>query len=129
MGKVLIIDDEREIVELLKFVLEKEGHEVVFAYEGNVGIEKAKEECPDLIILDVMMPGADGYTVHLKLSQDESTKDIPILILTAKGQMRDLFAMSKNIVAYIEKPFDPKILRAKVNEIIAKRQALKKREG
>jgi two-component system alkaline phosphatase synthesis response regulator PhoP len=120
MSKILIIDDEREIVELLKFIFEKEGHEVIFAYDGNIGIEKAKEERPDLIILDIMMPGTDGYTVHLKLSQDDKTKNIPILVLTAKGQMRELFAMSKNIVAYIEKPFDPKILRAKVNEIIAK---------
>jgi CheY-like chemotaxis protein len=96
MSKILIVDDERDVVELLSFVLGKEGYETAAAFNGREALEKIgllptseKNIVPDLMILDIMMPEIDGYTVQNKMMENEETRKIPILILTAKGQMRD----------------------------------------
>ncbi len=120
MSKILVVDDERDVVELVKFMLAKEGHQIVEAYDGEEGLEKARQEIPDLIILDIMMPKMDGYTMHSHLMQSDATRGIPVIILTAKGQMKDLFVMAGNVVVYIEKPFDLKVLREKVKHILEK---------
>jgi CheY-like chemotaxis protein len=127
MAKILVVDDERDLVELVNFILTKSGHEVVQAYNGREALEivglmpfDKPSVKPDLIILDIMMPEVDGYTVQSKMMENDATRSIPIIILTAKGQMKELFGMASNVVAYIEKPFDPKILRDKVNQLINK---------
>ena len=120
MPKVMVVDDENDVVELIKFMLEKDGHEIVTASNGRECLEKVEGEKPDLIILDIMMPEIDGYTVNTRLQEKDETRSIPVIILTAKGQMRDLFALGSNIVAFMEKPFDPKGLRDKVREILVK---------
>jgi len=111
-----VVDDERDVVELLKFLLEKDGYTVVTAYNGREALTVTGQSSPDLILLDVMMPEMDGYTVQTQLLENPKTREIPIIILTAKGQLRDVFAMSPNVRAYIEKPFDPKTLRLKIQE-------------
>jgi two-component system, OmpR family, alkaline phosphatase synthesis response regulator PhoP len=116
VSKILVVDDEKDVVELLKFLLEKDGHTVLTAHNGRDALVMAKQNMPELMLLDVMMPEMDGYTVQTQLLDDTTTKGIPIIILTAKGQLRDVFAMSANVRAYIEKPFDPKTLRAKIQE-------------
>ena len=116
MSKILVVDDEKDVVELLKFLLEKDGFSVVTAYNGREALEVAGDQKPDLILLDVMMPEMDGYTVQTRLLENQTTRQIPIIVLTAKGQLRDVFAMSANVKAYIEKPFDPKTLRQKIQE-------------
>ena len=121
MSKVLVVDDEKDVVDLLTFILQKDGHTVVQAYNGQQALDKVEEDIPDLMILDVMMPEVDGYTVMTRLNESDATRKIPIIILTAKGQMRDLFSMASNVAAYIEKAFDPKTLREKVNEILSSR--------
>jgi CheY-like chemotaxis protein len=118
VAKILVVDDEKDVVELVSFLLEKDGYNVVTAANGREALEKVSEEHPDLILLDVMMPEMDGYTVQTKLQENPATKSIPIIILTAKGQLRDVFAMSSNVAAYLEKPFDPKMLRQKIQESI-----------
>jgi two-component system alkaline phosphatase synthesis response regulator PhoP len=125
MAKIMIVDDEKDVVELLRFVLGKDGHDVMTAFNGRdaleqVGILPSSQPVikPDLMILDIMMPDIDGYTVQSKMTEYDETRSIPIIILTAKGQMRDLFGLASNVVAYIEKPFDPKILRDKVKELM-----------
>lgn len=118
MARILVVDDEKDVVELLKFLLEKDGYQVTTAYNGREGLAAATEQKPDLVLLDVMMPEMDGYTVQTQLLDNPATRAIPIIILTAKGQLRDVFAMSANVKAYIEKPFDPKTLRAKIQESI-----------
>ena len=125
MAKILVVDDERDVVELINFILSKEGYEVLSAYNGREALEivgllpfNALPVKPDLVILDIMMPDIDGYTVQNKMMENDKTRSIPILILTAKGQMKELFGMATNVAAYIEKPFDPQILRDKVNELI-----------
>lgn len=126
MANILLVDDEPEIVTLLRFLLEKEGHSVSDASNGAVALEKmgveppqAPPKLPDLIVLDIMMPVMDGYTLNSKLQQNPVTRTIPILVLTAKGQkMRDLFEMAPNVAAYVQKPFDPKMLRELITTIL-----------
>ena len=126
-GTILVVDDEPEIVTLLKFILEKDGHRILEAGNGvaaleRLGVEPPSPEAPkpDLIILDIMMPVMDGYTLNNRLQKEPKTKAIPILVLTAKGQkMRDLFEMAPNVAAYVQKPFDPKMLRELISGILA----------
>lgn len=125
-GTILVVDDEPEIVTLLKFILEKDGHRILEAGNGLVALERLGVEPPvpdapkpDLIILDIMMPVMDGYTLNNRLQKEPKTKSIPILVLTAKGQkMRDLFEMAPNVAAYVQKPFDPKMLRELIGSIL-----------
>jgi CheY-like chemotaxis protein len=129
MPAILVVDDEPDIVTLLRFALEKEGYAVSAAGNGQIalehlGIEPAKPELPlpDLIVLDIMMPVMDGYQLNMRLQTESRAKDIPILVLTAKGQkMRDLFEMAPNVAAYVQKPFDPKMLRELIAGILASR--------
>ena len=128
---ILVVDDEPEIVTLLRFVLEKDGYDVKEAGNGQIALEvlgmepedKAKAQ-PDLIILDIMMPVMDGYALNMKLQASDRMRGIPILVLTARGQkMRDLFEMAPNVAAYVQKPFDPKMLRELIAGILAGRTA------
>lgn len=128
MPIVMVVDDEKDVVSLLQFLLEKDGCKVIPAFNGKEALEKIgilsgneQPVKPDLVILDIMMPEIDGYTVQSRMMDNEKTKSIPILILTAKGQMRDLFVLASNVASYIEKPFDPRILRDKVKEILEKK--------
>ena len=95
----------------MRYAATKAGYEILEATNGRRGLDLAKSDRPDLIILDVMMPEMDGYTLHNHLLADESTKRIPIIILTAKGHMRDSFAGSPNIKYYMDKPFEPQTLQ------------------
>ena len=127
---IMVVDDEPEIVTLLRFVLEKEGYQVLEAGNGQEALDRlgmtagtpAAGPLPDLIILDIMMPVMDGYTLNMRLQASDKTRRIPILVLTAKGQkMRDLFEMAPNVAAYVQKPFDPKMLRELIAGIIAQK--------
>lgn len=127
---IMVVDDEPEIVTLLRFVLEKEGYKVLEANNGQEALDRlgmtpgnaVPPEMPDLIILDIMMPIMDGYTLNMRLQGTDRTRRIPILVLTAKGQkMRDLFEMAPNVAAYVQKPFDPKMLRELIAGIIAQK--------
>jgi CheY-like chemotaxis protein len=130
MPTVMIVDDEKDVVELISFLLKKDGYEIITAANGREALEKlglpVTEAAlpletglkPHLMILDIMMPEIDGYTVQNKMMENERTRTIPIVILTAKGHMRDLFGMATNVAAYIEKPFDPRTLRAQIKELL-----------
>lgn len=121
MANILVADDEKSVIELVAFLLEKDGHKVRTAGDGQNAMDQVMMERPDLIVMDVMMPVLDGYTLCTRLAADESTRDIPVLILTAKGQMKDVFLLSTNVAAYLEKPFDPNHLRAEIAKILAAR--------
>lgn len=110
MGKVLVVDDEKDVVELVKYLLVKEGHSVLEAFDGDEGLALAKSELPELIVLDIMMPGMDGFTMNSRLLEDQKTRNIPVIVLTAKGQMRETFELASNVRSYFEKPFEPKDL-------------------
>jgi len=129
MPVIMVVDDEPDIVTLLRFALEQDGHEVSDAGNGQIALERLGLEpvrpelaLPDLIVLDIMMPVMDGYQLNMRLQTEQRAKDIPILVLTAKGQkMRDLFEMAPNVAAYVQKPFDPKMLRELIAGILASR--------
>ena len=108
MTKVLVIDDEAPIRLLCRVNLEAEGMDVVEAADGPTGIEKAKGETPDVVLLDVMMPGLDGWRVAEQLIEDQRTNGIPIIFLTARAEFRDR-AKGLDIggVDYVTKPFNP----------------------
>ncbi len=118
----MIIDDEKDLVYLLKVVLEKEGFEVIESFNGKEAYEllskMKKADVPDAILLDVMMPEMDGYTFQSKLQENEKLNDIPVIILTARGQIKDLFEISSNVFAFLEKPFEPKNLVKMVKEAV-----------
>ena len=105
--KVLIVDDEPDIVETIKFNLELENIECIEAYDGETALAKAKKEHPDLILLDVMLPKIHGYKVARLLKFDESYKHIPIIMLTARAQEGDI-KIGEEVGAneYVTKPFD-----------------------
>ena len=113
--KILVIDDSSVICDLVKFTLTMKNHEVITAENGDSGIKAAKKDQPDLILLDILMPKMNGYEACSILKKDELTKNIPIFILSAKGQMSDLEQAFKfGADNYITKPFNPD----KLNEII-----------
>ena len=108
MTRVLVIDDEAPIRLLCRVNLEAEGMEVLEAADGPSGLEQAREQAPDVILLDVMMPGLDGWRVAEELLEDERTSEIPIIFLTARAEFRDR-ARGLDIggVDYVTKPFNP----------------------
>ena len=117
--KILVVDDEIELVELVKIRLEVNGYEVITANSGLEGLSKAVSELPDLIILDIAMAEMDGYAVLQKLKQEEKIKDIPVIMLTAFAKMKSLFEM-EGISDYIVKPFDPQDFLSKVDKVLKK---------
>ena len=121
MTKVLIIDDEAPIRLLCKVNLEAEGMDVLEAPDGPSGLEKARESRPDVVLLDVMMPGLDGWRVAEALLEDERTNEIPIVFLTARAEFRDR-ARGLDIggVDYVTKPFNPLDLAPLVRGLVAR---------
>lgn len=105
--KILIVDDEQDIVETLKFILEAQGYTCFCAYNGEDGLNQAKEIMPDLIILDVMMPKINGYKISRLLKYDNKYKNIPIIMVTARSQEQDkLIGEETGVNEYISKPFE-----------------------
>jgi DNA-binding response OmpR family regulator len=117
--RTLIIDDEAPIRLLCKVNLEAEGIEVLEAGDGVIGLEMARAEKPDAILLDVMMPGLDGWNVAEELLTDESTSAIPIIFLTARADLRDrVRGMDAGGLDYITKPFNPLELATVVRQVV-----------
>jgi len=127
MPKVMVVDDEKDVVYLIRVLMEREQFEVLEACNGLDAYNKLTgpdegRVIPDVIILDIMMPEMDGYTFQSKLQEMDDLKKIPIIILTAKGQMKDLFDLSSNIFAFVEKPFEPKNLVKIVKDALASKK-------
>lgn len=121
--KIMVVDDETHIVELVTFNLEKEGFEVIPAYDGRSGIDMLKAETPNLILLDIMLPGMDGFKVCRTIKQDPLYSSIPIIMLTAKAEEFDtVLGLEMGADDYIKKPFSPRELVARVK---ARLRALK----
>jgi DNA-binding response OmpR family regulator len=120
--KVLIADDSAVIVQMMKNALTAEGFEVITASDGEEVLLKAENNPPDLFILDIMMPKLDGYTLNRKLKENDLTKDIPVIISTGKGQMREVFRMDEKskIEGYLEKPFPLSVLVETVKKVFTK---------
>ena len=122
---VLIVDDEEDILELIKYNLNNEGYSVFTAKSGEQAIEMTKQLDPNLVVLDLMLPGMDGLEVTRYLRSKEKTRDLPIVILTAKGDETDIITgLELGANDYIAKPFSPKVLAARIRAIL--RRQMKK---
>jgi DNA-binding response OmpR family regulator len=125
MAKILVVDDDPDLVESVTMILENKNHEVIQAYGGIEGLEKAKAEKPDAIILDVMMPDKDGYEVCKELKGDPEYSDIPILLLTAvvsqipNSSYTSRMGMETEADDYIDKPVEPGELAKLVERLLA----------
>ena len=118
-GKILVVDDEIYIVHILDFSLGMEGYEVLTALDGEQALEKARAEHPDLVVLDIMMPKLDGYETCKMLKADPNTKDIPVILLSAKGRNVDQkVGFEVGADDYITKPFSPRKLVERINTIL-----------
>lgn len=121
MAKVLVVDDEPSVVMLMRFVLEKSGHSVAEAHNGlealaTLGVDPVDDsaELPDVVLLDVMMPVMDGLATAEAMRDHPRASKVPILVVTAKGDMRRLFEEMPQVAGFFQKPFDPKALREAV---------------
>lgn len=116
--KILVCDDERHIVRLIQVNLEKQGWVVVTAYDGKEGLEKIRSEKPDLCVLDVMMPYMDGFEVLKSIRREPETEGLPVIMLTAKAQDKDVFeGYHYGADMYLTKPFNPAELVSFVKRI------------
>lgn len=122
--KILVVDDEKDIVEMIAFNLQRNGYDVITAHNGNDALDLAEQQIPDLIILDLMMPGLDGTEVTRKLKADPRTKNIPLVMLTAKSEETDVVVgLTLGADDYIAKPFSMKILLARLNTVLRRAES------
>ena len=118
-GKILVVEDNPDILELVAYNLEAQGYEVVRAMTGENGLSQAARAEPDLVILDVMLPGINGLDVCRKLKQQEATRFLPVILLTAKSEDTDIISgLELGADDYITKPFSPKVLIARVRALL-----------
>ena len=119
-GKILIVDDEQDIMLVLKGIIENEGYEVITAYSGKRALERVKQEKPDLIVLDIMMPGLDGLTVCEEIKNDPDTRNTKIIVLSARDTGSTLQeALERKADWFIGKPCDGKSLVARIAILLA----------
>ncbi len=119
MPTILIVDDEEDIRELVSLNLAREGYDLLEAGDGLVALNLARKQCPDLIILDLMLPQKDGFSVFRDLRSDSRTHGIPVLMLTARGKLDDRLAgLQMGADDYITKPFSPKELLLRVRNVL-----------
>jgi two-component system alkaline phosphatase synthesis response regulator PhoP len=125
MGKrILVVDDEEDILELLGYSLGREGYDVLTAATGEEALKKAKGNAVDLVVLDLMLPGVDGLEVCRQLKANGETRSIPIVMLTAKGEESDVVAgLELGADDYVTKPFSPRVLLARIRAVLRRRSA------
>jgi len=124
MQRILIVEDEQDINDLISFNLQRAGYEVLKEHDGIAGTETALRERPDLIVLDLMLPGRDGFGVFRELKRDSRTVNIPVIMLTARAQTEDrIQGLEAGADDYLTKPFSPKELMLRVHAILKRAQA------
>lgn len=127
---VLVVDDEREILELVKYNLDREGYRVTTVATGEDALAATRRTMPDVIVLDLMLPGVDGLEVCRRLKADPATRAIPIVMLTAKGSEADVVAgLELGAADYVTKPFSPRVLAARIRAVLRRNQEAADDEG
>ena len=127
---VLVVDDERDILELVQYNLEKEGYRVTAVATGEDALAAARTKLPDIIVLDLMLPGVDGLEVCRRLQSDAATRGIPIVMLTAKGTEADVVAgLELGASDYVTKPFSPRVLTARIRAVLRRGADAGRRRG
>ena len=121
---LLYIEDEQEMIELVRLILARRGFEVIGANGGREGLEAVRNTLPDLVLLDLMMPEMDGWDVYQQMKADEATQNIPVIVVTAKAQSIDkvLGLHIAKVDDYISKPFSPNELVESIEKVLAKNQ-------
>ncbi|MEA1968188.1 MAG: response regulator transcription factor [Thermodesulfobacteriota bacterium] len=128
-NKILIVDDEEDIIELVKYNLEKEGYETLSALSGEEALKIAMKSQPDLMVLDLMLPGIDGLEVTQKIRADNEINQMPIVMLSAKGEESDIVTgLELGANDYISKPFSPRELVARIRAIFRRRRKIVNQE-
>lgn len=128
--KILVVEDEPDILEVLEYNLSREGYRVLTARDGEVGLKQARAELPDALVLDLMLPGMDGLEICRRLRADEVTRALPILMVTAKGEEADVVVgLGLGADDYIPKPFSPRELIARLRAVLRRAQAAPSRNG
>jgi two-component system phosphate regulon response regulator PhoB len=121
---IVVIEDEEDIRELIRYNLDKAGYRVLAAHSGEDGLELVMNSMPDLIVLDLMLPGIDGLEVCRQLKKEPKTKDIPVVMVTARGEEPDVVSgLELGAEDYVSKPFSPKVLAARVRTVLRRSQA------
>lgn len=117
--RILVVEDETELVKAIQIRLEQAGYEILVAYDGMEALDKARKEKPDLIVLDLMLPKMDGYKVCAMLKRDTKYNKIPIIILTARAQETDeKLGLELGADVYITKPFNHQVVISKIKELL-----------
>ncbi|MFQ5511180.1 MAG: response regulator [Candidatus Krumholzibacteriia bacterium] len=120
---ILAVDDEEDILELVEFNLAREGYSVLRVTTGEEALQVARSRNPDLVLLDLMLPGVDGLEVCKRLKRGEATRNIPVIMLTAKGEEADIvLGLELGAEDYVTKPFSPKVLTARVRAVFRRRE-------
>ena len=128
-AKILVVDDERDIIELVSYNLEKEGFKVISATDGEKALELVSSDKPEVIILDLMLPGIDGLDVCRELKKNDQTSSIPVIMLTAKGEESDIvIGLELGADDYITKPFSPRVLVARVKAVLRRIESKKEED-
>jgi DNA-binding response OmpR family regulator len=124
LKRILYFEDDSDMVELVRIILEREGYQVEGVAEGLSGINLAVQNLPDVILLDLMLPDMDGWEIYRRLKIDEATQDIPVIVVTAKAQSIDkvLGLEIAKVDDYISKPFRPDDLVERVNEVLTREE-------
>ena len=129
-SKIVVIEDEVDILEVINYNLSKEGFDVCSALDGEEGLALIKKEVPDLVLLDLMLPGLDGIEICRKLKTDYSTRSIPIIMVTAKGEESDIvLGLGMGADDYIVKPFRPRELMARIRSVLRRGDFIEEGEG
>jgi two-component system alkaline phosphatase synthesis response regulator PhoP len=121
--RILVVDDEIYIVHILEFTLTMEGYDVITAADGEEALRKVRDDRPDLVVLDIMMPKMDGYEVCRRLRQDEEAQGLPVILLSAKGRPIDReTGLEVGADDYIVKPFSPRRLLEKIKDLLQRQE-------
>ena len=119
---ILVVDDEEDLLELVRYTLAKEGHSVTCVDTGEKAVDSVRQSLPDLIVLDLMLPGIDGLEVCRRLKGDLKTREVPIIMLTAKSEERDVITgLDGGADDYVTKPFSPRVLLARVKSLMRRK--------
>lgn len=122
--RILVVDDEEDLLELIKYNLSKEGYRVAGVGTGEEAIRRARSDLPDLVVLDLLLPNVDGLEVCRVLKNDARTKHIPVVMLTAKGEEADMVTgLEMGADDYLAKPFSPRVLIARIKAVLRRRQS------
>jgi two-component system phosphate regulon response regulator PhoB len=125
MQKILIVEDEPDVADLVAFNLARAGYETVIAHDGLIGLKRALHEAPDLILLDLMLPGKDGFAVFKELRRDSRTNTTPVIMLTARAQTEDrIHGLEAGADDYLTKPFSPKELLLRVQSVLRRSESI-----